>query len=210
MKERPIIFSTPMIKAIMDGRKTMTRRIVKEPYQSYPCVTKHITSNEFDFHYDQGVGQFTASPYGKPGDVLWVRETFYAYGHWTLITTTLPNSIKKEYHFHNLIPEYKIYMYEDSPPEVILKRWGLGYHKRPLIFMPKEASRIRLKITDIKVERVQDITDEDALMEGVLPDQNIFTPGELKEAYSALWESINGKYSWEMNQWVWCLTFERI
>jgi len=170
-------------------------------------------------------------PYGKPGDVIWVRETHYAYGHWTRVITTLPNSVKKEYHFHDLtLSENKVYMYEDCPPETILKRWGLGYHKRPSIFMPKAACRLRLEIIDERPERLQDISEEDAMAEGVYfygwddPEQydyknylyddkgNYDDFGLLTatESYKSLWIKINGKGAWDRNDWVWAITYKML
>jgi len=224
MKSRPILMSTPMVQAILAGDKTQTRRIVKPPYDIYPNVTKHITSCEFDFHFLDGIGQYTASPYGKPGDQLWVRETFFAYGLWF-------SSSKGGKWFSDTTHSFDSggHRFMDSPPEEIEKGRSSkeGWYKRPSIFMPREASRITLEITDIHVERLHDITEEDAIAEGVghgfqmnagWPDYLHIKSGvcELtqdtaKMSFASLWESINGLGSWDdKNPWVWVVAFKRI
>ena len=179
MKSRPILFSTPMVLAILAGNKTQTRRVVKSPYSNYPCVTKHITSCEFDFHHDEGIGQYTASPYGKPSDQLWVRETFVWEGD-TKYTDMFP--IGSFF--------YKADFEENEGPT----KW------KPSIFMPREASRITLEITDIRVESLKEITEEDAKAEG-LSDVSRFRE---------IWFKINSVNSWETNPWVWVIEFKRI
>ncbi|MBK5202119.1 MAG: hypothetical protein JJE45_00155 [Prolixibacteraceae bacterium] len=227
MKEHPILFSTPMVQAILDGRKTQTRRIIKihDLIEKPDRFRYKGNSSEFDiprlaipyddrlYHSWELVNSNACSwvIYShKSGDILWVRETHYAYGHWTRISTTLMNSVKKEHHFHDLtLSEKKVYMYEDNPPETILKRWGLGYHKRPSIFMPKEACRIKLEITGIRVERVQDISNKDALDEGI--DMNKTPCIEPTNAFAILWDSINLKRaSWNSNPWVWVIEFKNL
>lgn len=217
--EKPILTSTPMVQAILEGRKSQTRRICKP--QPYPDLDERLDPIAKGILLD-----ILRTVRYQKGMILWVRETFYAYGHWTLITTQLSNSVKKEYRFQDLtLPERREYLYEDCPFDFILKRWGLGYHKRPSIFMPKAASRIKLEITDVRVERVQDISDADAISEGLRSKE--YTDGHQSfgkwyssecgtwhpnpvDAYSNLWESINGKGSWEKNPWVWCISFKRV
>lgn len=205
MKERPILFSTPMVQAILEGRKSQTRRICKP--QPYPDLDERLDPIAKGILLD-----ILRTVRYQKGMILWVRETFYAYGHWTLITTQLSNSVKKEYRFQDLtLPERREYLYEDCPPDPILKRWGLGYHKRPSIFMPKAASRIKLEITDIRVEKVQDISEKDAIAEGIDVDLRLNHPeGHCVGRYRSLWESINGKGSWNKNPWVWCISFKRL
>jgi len=166
MKERPILFSTEMVKAILDGRKTMTRRVVKDPY-------KYITIPR-------------PSPYGRVGDRLWVRETFVIDA--------------------DGMPDYRA----DCDSGVIA--W------RPSIFMPRKLSRITLEITSVRVERLQEITEEDAIKEGagpghILCSPTIFnpeteTPKDYRTGFSYLWDAINRKtYPWESNPWVWVISF---
>jgi len=196
MKENPILFRTEMVKAILDGRKTQTRRIVKEPFQSYSCVTKHITSCEFDFHYDQGVGQFTKCPYGKSGDILWVRETW----------------VPKNY-------DKSEYIYKATDEHGLLK-W------KPSIHMPKEACRIKLLIKDIRVERLLDISDSEAKAEGVESSheykseepylhqyRDYYNGGfdcDARSSFITLWWEIHGPDSHLENPWLWVIEFENI
>ena len=199
-KEHPIIFSTSMVQAILEGRKTMTRRIVKEPYQSYQVVTKHITSCEFDFHYNQGVGQFTACPYGKPGDRLWVRETFCnTYDHF----------------MDRWEPLYKadgnIIIDDDGPV-----KW------KPSIHMPRTAARINLLITNIRVERLRNISESDSIKEGIelldergwknynTSDQRCQHLSSPYSSFESLWRKIYGNDSWHLNPWVWVIEFRRV
>lgn len=229
MKEKPILFSTEMIKSLLNGTKTQTRRICKpQPIYDHESGRLFIGNVMFDIHDKWDIPMcLKDNARWEAGDVLWVRETFYAYGHWTRIRTTLINSVKTEHHFHDLtLSSNKIYMYEDHPPETVLKRWGLGYHKRPSIFMPKEACRIRLEITDIRVERLQEISEEDAIAEGVgygfqmnvgWPDYEhivngvcTLTQDTARMSYASLWDKINGKGSWKLNPWIWAITFKRL
>lgn len=186
MKQRPILFSTPMVQAIMDGRKTMTRRIAKD---------KMLQDSKNEF-YDEEFLLLTMKqcPFGQVGDVLWVRETTY-------------NEADKD--------EAPAYVYRASNPDWIMTSGGKW---KPSIFMPKDACRIFLKITNTRVERLMDISREDARAEGVeringAQFKNYVdgtsTYNERTSFYS-LWESINGKESLESNPWVWVIEFERI
>ena len=177
MKERPILFSGPMVRAILDGRKTMTRRVVKP--QSL------IISG----HPPRSIRQ---CPYGAPGDRLWVRETF---AHLT----------------HNDTGEGEGYIYRADG-------WDDDVKWKPSIFMPRWASRITLEITDVRVERLQDITNGDAITEGVwtispnkgrdyMDGGSTICPCGL---FRSLWEKINGRESWDNNPWVWVIEFRKI
>jgi len=211
MKEIPILFSTPMVRAILEGRKSQTRRIVKFPPSNYPNSWDggKIEGDKALFYNSANDREYDARcPYGQPGDILWVRETFYAWGHWTRVTTTGINSVKREYHFYDLtLSENKSYLYEDCPPEIVLKRWGLGYHKRPSIFMPKEACRIHLKVKSVNAQYLNDITSEDAGKEGIIQADGI---GSYVPAFVSLWDKINGPESWNSNPLVWAIEFERV
>lgn len=197
MKERPILFSTPMVRAILEGRKSQTRRIIKPQPEYSEGMSKWVLyPKQHPTVYADLINAYKYCPYGQPGDVLWVRETWFDAGY------------------------YFIYR-ADSTDD--------GFKWRPSIFMPKVASRLKLKVTDIRVERVQDITEEDALREGVEYMDNQMVEGEddpcriycdytdnetilmsAKSSYKSLWKSINGKDSWESNPWVWVIEFERI
>jgi len=181
IKERPILFSGPMVRAILDGRKTMTRRVIK-----YPAVTvehdRIIAGRFIDPKTGCVDGQFDviACPYGQPGDRLWVRETYNSCGG------------KPFYRADGeLHPDWK---------------W------RPSIFMPRWASRITLEITAVRVERLKDITIEDAQAEGVTPLGVEGDGRRWRAAFRELWDSLNAKrgHGWGANPWVWVISFKRV
>jgi len=204
MKEHPILFSGEMVKAILEGRKTQTRRIIKpQPdengviYMENPPVLdwEQIYNEEWKpYQYDtlEGESRAVYCPYGNVGDQLWVRETF---------------SFRNEcfrgicYRADSL----------DVPVETKAK-W------KPSIFMPRKASRIQLEIVNIRVERLNNISGVDCIAEGIDKElckdynhDNIFLDEEAaKEYYQELWEKINGKESWEKNSWTWVIEFKRI
>ena len=183
MKERPILFSGPMIRALLDGRKTQTRRIVKPQPTEQVYQIYHSANFAPSDPLDQDVPDFAREihcPYGAPGDQLWVRETWAEDG------------IGYTYRATN-------------------ETWP--HHWAPSIFMPRAASRIQLEIVDVRVERVQDITTADACAEGVPGCRDDLSNVHAVEFFKALWDQINGArpgYSWANNPWVWCLTFKRL
>jgi len=239
-KERPILFSTPMMQAILEGRKTQTRRIVKPMAgkQSEWLTAEMITqspkltitkSHEGDGYGELGVQMehpkggplgWVKFPYGSIGDVLWVRET------WAFIETAGDE------------PDgYLVYKASNA----FAGKW------RPSIFMPRAACRIKLEITDIKIERLKSITEADAIAEGAFftdygricfhngsvsevgdcPAPVLHHPlkngwslvktthpdqclGSARSAFGNLWGKINGAESWEQNPFVWAITFKRI
>lgn len=174
MEERPILFSGPMVRAILAGTKTQTRRTVKFP-----------KSGSIEGTTNSRTGIFTPyqCPYGVPGDRLWVKET------WSLTTTPDGEKIVPLY-----AADYTAREYES------LKPW------KPSIFMPRRLSRITLEITGIRVERVQDISQADAIAEGTPPIKGLAE----RDAYQVLWESINGAESWAANPWVWVIEFKKV
>lgn len=186
MKERPILFSGPMVRAIIEGRKTVTRRVVKPQPDFFGSMTDANTPFKT---LGAGLHGQIVCPYGKPGDRLWVRETFAVYGDEKMAA---------------------IHYRADRPHDV--GRKGVGY--KPSIHMPRWASRLLLEVTAVRVELLQDISADQAMAEGVLsceseldPDGNGYSPYEL---FSALWVSINGHDSWHANPWVWVVEFKRV
>ena len=176
IKERPILFNTEMVQAILQGRKSQTRRICK--------------------HFDAPKGGGVKCPYGEVDDILWVKETYFK----TQDTLT----------------------YKASFDENLAKKMP-GLKWKPSIFMPKALSRIKLRITGVRVERLQDITEEDCIKEGirsvVATDKNPYYKDyhypdvsywfeNAQKSYQSLWERINGKKSWEENPFVWVIEFE--
>ena len=226
MIERPILFSAPMIRALLDGTKTQTRRIVK-PRPTKSVATLHHTAIRkrdglLEFTARDRRGQAVAAfpvdehslraevicPYGTRGDRLWVREAF---------THITGNGIRVHYRSDGEP------LGRDGcvlPTEPGLRRW------MPSIFMPRKLSRITLDLSDVRVQRLQNITEADARAEGVEPfftrfpdigrDQRI-TDGrfardeEHRASYAVLWDEINGDRAlWSSNPWVWALTFKRV
>lgn len=206
MKARPILFKPDMVRAILDGRKTQTRRVVKAPVLTHERLSGEVwemnvkdgvlTASTTSFR--RGVSPMAAGgfdlacPYGAPGDVLWVRETFSGpWGCRRLKPTEWPEGCP-------------IWYWADGDESDFDATWP-----KPSIHMPRWASRLTLEITDVGVERLQDISEEGAECEGVTPA----TPQEQtgarhKPAFRHLWEEINGLDSWVANPWVWVVEFQ--
>jgi hypothetical protein len=207
LRERPILFSAPMVRAILAGSKTQTRRIVKFR-QFGPTETKGY---DWTFRDRRGLWQDVRSEdlvrrwchYGVPGDRLWVRETFYCddYRHPNIPPEErTPEWREQMLHFRADVPGGR---FADAGYWAEPGRW------KPSIHMPRWASRITLEITSVRVERLQEITEEDALAEGV--DSGGFTgPHPARAAFVHLWSEINGAESWHANPWVWVVAFKRV
>lgn len=229
MKQRPIFFNTEQVQAILAGRKTQTRRIAKpQPHSEFTHAefetngwafyeTDKDTDDNGRFPDANGFEHVTC-PYGQPGDRLWVRERFYKY------TGTQPG----------VNPKFR-YFADGEIDQSDLRLWT-AWDSKPSIHMPKEAARIFLQIEEIRVERLHDITEADALAEGILQEKHEFVtfPGKpsiwqrkdyLKTAetgvphyktitaqasFSTLWQSIHGSESWDANPWVFVITFQKI
>lgn len=214
MKERPILFSAPMVRALLAGTKTQTRRVVKlstdarnvrywappggrslegwaDPGVNYwtPDADGETSSNHLD-----------VCPYGQPGDRLWVREAF-------LIEDDRDSAKHIVYRADGAISVY-------SMGEFL--RW------KPSIHMPRWACRLVLEVVAVRVERLQDISEEDAKAEGcdkaaetTADDERLniecgyFPPSSYAHGYRLLWEQINGAGSWDANPWVWVVEFRR-
>ena len=214
---KPILFSAPMVRAIANGTKTQTRRIISKPTPT--AFPAWFARGEYDAEFESivmrdaaGVGHGTwsrRSPYGVPGDYLWVRENFrFGREYDDVSPASVPlNLAKVRYAADGPAPEWA----------------GKG---RPSIHMPQILSRIHLKITGVRVERLQDISEEDAKREGVelaLPgtgaswwrdyedragvDHYAGLLSSADESFASLWRSINGGGSWDANPWVWVIEF---
>lgn len=194
MKERPILFSGAMVRAILDGRKTQTRRVVKAPQWvaaegrdlDWSSARPEIIDDQpllFVSQVRKPAPIALACPYGQPGDQLWVRETFAVWGQ-----------------FRNG-PGYCYRADGDQS----------GVSWRSSIHMPRAASRITLEVTGVRCERVQDISEADAIDEG-MQSPGIPAATTNRAAFAQLWDSINAPrgYSWADNPWVWVLEFKRI
>ena len=203
MKDRPILFSAPMVRALLDGSKTQTRRLVKPQPPAHLNKLRHIGNGDWQFVEDTCQLADTVStvrcPYGQPGDRLWVRETWWR--------DEEDNSI--------------IYRVDANSDIVYVNKHETGlakYNWRPSIFMPRAASRITLEITAVRVERLQDISGADAQAEGIVPDgdggwhlaDTRHYMGDPISSYASLWEYINGADSWDLNPWVWVIEFKKV
>jgi hypothetical protein len=197
-KERPILFSAPMVRSILAGTKTQTRRVVKHPLL---CNLSFIVDCSDGWWGDEkGEGQ-ARCPHGKPGDRLWVRESWAAPHNFD---AHRPADIPASTRWHYAATE----------------ELG-GLRGRPSIHMPRCASRITMEVTGVRVERLQDISEADAVAEGTPcyvcggpmnglseADCHCFHNKAKPSDYRALWESINGPGSWDLNPWVWAVDFK--
>ncbi len=226
MKERPIIFKGEMVRAILEGRKTQTRRLIKpQPYKDSktvnlwcwgedkdPAFTLPILLAASEKQMGEELIRYRHCPYGQAGDRLWVRETFYP-------CLDADQKLRGDC----------VYKTDQDSHIVHTGEW------RPSRFMPRWASRITLEITEVKVKRIQDIAPEDCQSEGLVaitesrqpkvgewasaygrfptPDWDAFQEHEenaIREGFINLWNSIHGKDAWERNNWVWVISFKKL
>lgn len=204
MKERPMLFSAPMVNAILAGIKTQTRRLVKpqpDRDQRYPSgyIFEWWSGKYLNVVDAKSADALERCRYGQIGDRIWVRET-WAQNADQLSDTRMDTSIV-----------YRADGERRAFDNGIEKRW------RPSIHMPRWASRILLEITEVRAERLQDISEEDAIAEGVVKNGNrwevpgiVATPVSAVDAYRALWEYISGRGTWDVNPYVWAITFKRV
>ena len=224
MKERPILFKADMVRAILEGHKTQTRRIVKPqpPNEDFTVAdycdweddycSSGIPTVKFSKPFDQDkrwdwwpIGyKKIRCPYGRFRDRLWVKET-------SIISP--PNWCDRNGSTHldapggpRVVQYLATHSCTEAADDYKLK-------KTPSIFMPRWASRITLEITGIRVERLNDIIEQDAEAEGIqfirdYPDADETLTA--KQLYSFLWDSINGEGSWDLNPWVWVIEFRRV
>ena len=201
MKEHPILFSAPMVRAILEGRKTQTRRVVAHP----GLANLSYVVDCGDGWWGDEEGDFQARcPYGEPGDRLWVRETWAETDHsdgTPVVSYRAGGCIAVGRDgIRGPVCLLSTIAWDETPH---VDQW------RPSIHMPRWASRILLEVTGVRVERLQEITVSDAICEGY--DGSITDPIDPSiRWYSALWEQINGPASWEANPWVWVISFRRI
>ena len=224
MRTIPILFSTPMVQALLDGRKTQTRRVVKPQSNQRDWLTDSLlnsatitlignsNSNGFGVQLGHPLGgplAFINCPYGQPGDVLWVRET------WAPIM---------DINDRKLLPDTYCFAADlDGSP--------VAWDWKPNIHMPKKACRLFLKVKSVRVERLQEISQNDCVSEGIeqllMSRMQLASAGSKRwrnyskkpelfneavkpyQSFCTLWQSINGPESWDANPWVWVVEFER-
>ncbi|HCB0227212.1 TPA: hypothetical protein MYK72_002061 [Klebsiella variicola subsp. variicola] len=220
MKERGMIFNGEMVRAILDGRKTQTRRPIKWKQTRFTEIGEREDGSKWPWSEDaeHAFDFWHPCPFGSVGDRIWVRETFQG----PLFDFDLMDSYCKDStHFEK--SEFCVYKADGVPaPEFYDADDELHCCWRPSIHMPRWASRILLEITGVRVERLNAISEEDATAEGVppagslLPDYpgTFLTPkgdfATAKVAFQRLWESIYGEESWKANSWVWVISFKRV
>lgn len=237
---KPIIFSGPMVRALLEDRKTKTRRVIKG--SNLNLLQRWDGPEDDGAHYFgwashcDGIfayGRLKLKPLYQPGDILWVRER-WRIGAWNENTQSIAvdykDAVRREWLFVPDVARFKRYVkqsIQQAKDAGIVQDKNGEYHWesgnaptkwRPSIYMPREAARLFLRVTDVQAERLQDISEEDALAEGVRPDPPIkMVDGKYGSEWSArdnfieLWDSLNAKrgFGWDANPWVWVYTFER-
>ncbi|HCT7891833.1 TPA: hypothetical protein OT866_000678 [Klebsiella aerogenes] len=208
MIERGMIFNGEMVRAILDGRKTQTRRPVKLPVHDKNLGCE-LAGNELAG--ELSAGNYLNSAFGKPGDRNWVRETFRVHSRATDVATlvykaSVRNSWTEQTH---------------RVPVSVCNKPATPEKWTPSLHMPRWASRILLEITDVRVERLNAISEEDARAEGII-DGGCLNCGEPEpcgcanpepdatDAFAYLWQSIYGQENWNANPWVWVIEFKRV
>lgn len=223
MKKRTILFSAPMVRALLDSTKTQTRRLVKIPHQNplgvwEPCTfggsgATHVdgtSAAERPCLWHTRTGEVLTFPHGLVGDRLWVRESFWG--------CDLPGHGDQPCVVYDDEWQGKEYSPAQDRP------WARKFGRIPSIHMPLDCSRITLEIVSVRVERLNEISEADAKAEGITPHDvlqfTLFGMSAEERAdtyrraavdpYRDLWESINGAGSWAANPWVWVINFRRI
>jgi hypothetical protein len=175
-----------MVRAILKGQKSVTRRVVRPQPATRPSAA--------------------GSPYGCRGDRLWVKETYWAFGEWTVSTGT---GGKTRWTFNDRTePSGEAYQYAAELPDVAApkRRAGLTtWWRRPALFMPRRVSRLTLEIEDVTIDRIHDVSEREVAEEGIVAAST--TPGAALAAWRDLWIRINGEASWVENPWVWAIRF---
>lgn len=233
MKTKPILFSSPMVRAILNGTKTQTRREVKPQPSTYHDEEPYwfiggyrVWRHTGTFNTLRTGGKEVSCPFGDVGDRLWVRETF-ALEHQVETDQKPPHNDRRPIKYEGYEDDYWVQphyratdetphlAYEDMPEGVDhMCRW------RPSIHMPRWASRITLEITKVRVQRLNEISDEDALAEGIQKSRDEYGyqadsegrhySGDPIESFAGLWEFCYGDGSWEANPLVWVIEFKRV
>ena len=214
---KPILFKTEMVIAILNGSKTQTRRLCKIQPEEDCYYIMNFNNGIMELDYNAGDKNPTCNPKYKTGDILYVRETF--------------NKDDGIFYYRadgiNGLPDCLKQVLIDNKFDFSACEW------KPSLFMPKEAARLFLKVTNVRCERLQDITEEDCIREGILKMDNYFQRGfdvffdylakekahqfphstnnnrfTAKDSYKSLWQKINGKDSWDLNPFVFVYEFE--
>ncbi len=212
MKSRGMIFNAEMVRAILDGRKTQTRRIMKVQPDSHNFGLLRITDStkradigKYHWAESNATGNHVRSalfacPFGQPGDRIWVREAFRVMGCATDVARLMYKASER-----NSFTESTRTVPVASCTKQPSQKWA------PSIHMPRWASRILLEITDVRVERLNSISEGDARSEGITPAAGGVEKGwEHRFNFRELWMSIYGEDSWQANPWVWVIEFKLV
>ncbi|MCO0607817.1 hypothetical protein NGG26_06045 [Klebsiella pneumoniae] len=200
MKERGMIFNAEMVRALLDGRKTQTRRIIKDCTVGRDPISKFIKiGKKFIGCYPEDVPELIREccPYGVPGDRIWVREAFRVHSRATDVATLVYKASERNSWTEQTHRVPVAVCNKPATPE----KWT------PSLHMPRWASRILLEITGVRVERLRSMSQDDARAEGVIAESG---PMEAGLAFRELWDSIYGEESWKANPWVWVIEFKRV
>ena len=203
MKETGMLFTSPMVRAILEGRKTQTRRVAKPV--KHPDLGNLYTPGALAMGHEPQHVINRACPYGQPGDRIYVRETFVQ-GYKADPETGAVCDYDEE---GNDIPMTTWYRATDGGLTWVNDDgWETNVPWRPSIHMPKELSRIWLEITGVRLERIQEITPDDCIAEGAWPvgQRELGRGHEAVSAFQKLWESTGG--DWNANPWVWAIDFK--
>ena len=206
MTERGMIFNAEMVRAILDGRKTQTRRPIKWKQTRFTEIGEREDGSKWPWSEDaeHACDFWHPCPFGAVGDRIWVRETWQAIHDYCD-----ENGHVDERRYARSIPRHRGNYWHPVYEEA----WGNESREdrefpwRPSIHMPRWASRILLEITDVRVERLRSMSQDDARAEGVIAASG---PMEAGLAFRELWDSIYGEESWKANPWVWVISFERV
>lgn len=236
INEKPILFSGEMVRAILEGKKTQTRRVLKrQPYQKengdlYWRVHSNHEIHIDDFFATQNAMPGLWCPYGMPGDQLWVRETWLMLDHYHWAEPDKPDYMMVNTYKQPFRNGFSYRASTDEEGDEIRKEYG--YKWKPSIHMPRRVSRLQLLIKDIRVEQLCDITELEAYYEGIDPtpclrcDESGICPSEnnpcedcdgkgdhdSRDNFRELWNQLNEKrgFGWDVNPWVWVVEFEKI
>lgn len=205
MRERPILLNAEMVRAVLDGRKTQTSRMLTPRQlkmidaaasigECYPLESGHQHENSQSYYREW-------CPFGAVGDRLWVRESFYEHGCWQGGGYDPEDSY--------FVSDKQVLYPADGIKRPSERKRDDFWRSRPSIHMPRWASRITLEITGVRVERLQDISEEDAKAEGA-PTECCVIGDKHFLGFRSLWRSIYGEESWQANAWVWVIEFKRV
>jgi hypothetical protein len=230
-KLSPLLMIPELVAQTLKDIKTETRRLngldeINEDPEKWKFFESAFYNMFSFFQIDNEEARYIKSPYGQVGDIIWVKEPHYAFGYWYIKGKTKKTN-KEKYLFKD---EKLGYFYEKEdefaevrvvlPNEILTGRtYATGWYKRSPLFMPFIACRLFLEITSARLERLQDITEEGAIAEGVEKKAEMYklygfpnytAVASAKASYMTLWQTINGRDSWKQNPWVWVIQYKRI